>query len=121
MSISNQKALSLDPSELNHYQLTLWLATILVVASVMLIPGLSEAATSASPIKGDVELTGALGTIKGLVAGTVGKIIATVSFAFGLIASTFKFNPAAIAGSFGVALTAGLGPKMIEAVVGATF
>ena len=55
------------------------------------------------------------------MSGIVGKIIAIVSFLFGLAASVFKFNMGAIAGSFGVSLAVALGPTAIESVVGATF
>lgn len=95
---------------------------VVLTAVAILSPDLAQAATHATnSINGDKELTQAFSNIKGLIAGTAGKIIAITSFLFGLAASIFKFNMAAIAGSFGVSLAASLGPGMIESVVGATF
>lgn len=90
---------------------------------VLLFPELSEAATNASQVAvaGEAELNSALSNIKSLVSGVVGKIITIVALGFGLAGSIFKFNPVAIAGSFGVALTAAFGPSAVMAVVGATF
>lgn len=97
-------------------------SAVALACTCTFFPELAQAATTVTgAVKGDKELGAALQNITGLVAGNVGKIIAIVSFMFGLMGSIFKFNPAAIGGSFGVALAAGLGPQAIEAVVGATF
>lgn len=106
--------------------------SILLASAFVLVPDLAEAATTATAtttdssgtttaVKGSAGITKGYDVIKGLVNGVVGKTIAIVSFLFGLIASAFKFNPPAIAGSFGVSLTATFGPDVIESVVGATF
>ncbi len=104
------------------FELKCFAISAMIITAFTISPELAEAATAtASAVKGDKELGTALHNITGLVAGNVGKIIAIVSFMFGLIGSIFKFNPAAIGGSFGVAMAAGLGPQLIESVVGATF
>ncbi|MDF3047693.1 MAG: hypothetical protein K0R73_811 [Candidatus Midichloriaceae bacterium] len=103
--------------------LTYCFYAVAAASIILLFPELSEAATNASHSKvaGEAEMTAGFNIIKGLVSGIVGKIIAIVSFLFGLAASIFKFNMGAIAGSFGVSLAAALGPTAIESVVGATF
>jgi hypothetical protein len=92
-------------------------------AAFVLCPDLAMAATDAAhgKVAGEAELTSAFNNIKGLVSGVVGKIVTIVALGFGLAGSIFKFNPAAIAGSFGVALTAAFGPSAVVAVIGATF
>lgn len=67
------------------------------------------------------ELSSAIAIIQGMLKGAFGKIVALVAFAFGLVGSVFRFNVAAIAGSFGVALAAAIGPSFITSVAGACF
>lgn len=96
---------------------------VTLAASILLCPDLAIAATDAAhgKVAGEAELTSAFNNIKGLVSGVIGKIVTIVALGFGLAGSIFKFNPAAIAGSFGVALTAAFGPSAVVAVIGATF
>jgi hypothetical protein len=108
---------------LSTKSITYSIIAISVLSILALFPEFSEAATNASQgaVAGEAELNSALSNIKSLVSGVVGKIITIVALGFGLAGSIFKFNPVAIAGSFGVALTAAFGPSAVMAVVGATF
>ena len=66
-------------------------------------------------------MAGPLKSVNDLISGDLAKIIAAVSFAFGIIGSVARFNVAAIASAFGVSIAAGAGPVVVTSLVTATF
>jgi hypothetical protein len=60
-------------------------------------------------------------SLVGIVGGGFAKIISLTSLAFGLVGSAMRFNPAAIGSAFGVSIAAGVGPSVMESVLGAIF
>lgn len=62
-----------------------------------------------------------LTAVENLIKGDLAKIIAIVSFAFGVLGSVVRFNVAAIASAFGVSIAAGAGPTLVTTLVTATF
>jgi hypothetical protein len=66
-------------------------------------------------------MTAPLKSINDLISGDAAKIIAGISFFFGIVGSIVRFNVAAIATAFGVAITAGAGPTVVQSLVTATF
>ena len=66
-------------------------------------------------------MTTPLKAINELISGDAAKIIAGISFFFGLVGSIVRFNVAAIATAFGVSITAGAGPTVVQSLVTATF
>jgi hypothetical protein len=81
------------------------------------------ATTTAAAAKGtsSAAFDAAHSSVQGLVGGSLGKIVAGVSLAFGLIGCVLRFNPIAIAAPVGVAVAAGAGPAAIDTVLGALF
>ena len=67
----------------------------------------------------DASIDTATTKITGWLKGSIGKVISIASFAIGIVGSALKFNPLAIAGSFGVGLAASLGPGAIETIFSA--
>ena len=64
----------------------------------------------------NTELAGASTMIEGLIHGGGGKVVALVSLLLAILGSVMKFNPYLIAGSLAVAVTAGVGPAIINAM-----
>jgi len=67
----------------------------------------------------DANIDKATTQIVNWLQGSMGKVIAIASFGIGIVGSALKFNPIAIAGSFGVGLAASLGPGAIETIFSA--
>jgi len=108
-------------------------ATCLAVATVcvlVLYPEISEAATisgasssntGTSSLKEVSGLTHAYEHLRALVTGTAGKIIALTSFLLGTLSAAATSNMKIMIPSTGIAIAVGVGPSVIESVVGATF
>lgn len=105
-------------------------AAVIVASALVLFPEVSEAANtvinnqsvrSGAAVKGDAHLKSAADSIKGLITGNFGVIIAMLSVGFAAMSSISAFNPKAWAGAFGVSLAANLAPSAIETIVGANF
>lgn len=58
--------------------------------------------------------------LTGWLNGAIGKIIAVTALIFAIIGGAIKFNPALIAGVFGIGLAAGFGPTVITSLFSAT-
>lgn len=95
-------------------------AVFLTIGIFAVITLFSEPAFASTVASGDV-LEDAHIKVSGILSGAFAKIIAGVSLAFGLIGCVARFNAAAIASCFGVGIAAGVGPGIIESVVGAIF
>ena len=96
---------------------------ILLFGAIILnlaFPDAALAATTTTTAKTDVLAT-AHTSISNLMKGSISKIIALVSLAFGLAGCAIRFNAGAIASCFGVSIAAGVGPGIVEALTGALF
>jgi len=113
------KKLNLSPKKLAAYGLAT--AAVIVLLSLDSSSAFAATTDAATAPATSAALDGAHTSVKNLVGGSLGKIIAAVSLVFGLIGSALRFNPVAIAAPFGVAIAAGVGPKAIDTVLGALF
>ena len=101
-------------TQINTKNKTAYIAMFAFVALQMLVLNdcyASTGTTMATPLK----------AINELIAGDAAKIIAGISFFFGLVGSIVRFNVAAIATAFGVSIAAGAGPTVVQSLVTATF